>query len=62
LIEKDFFKAPHLDQIKSKLQSLIPQFNLPIPAFSAKKKDGKRLYHLARRGIQDLEYKNMKIY
>ncbi|MCF7834940.1 hypothetical protein K9M48_02695 [Candidatus Gracilibacteria bacterium] len=63
LIDEKFYEAPNLDQIKEKLQSLIPQFNLPIPAFSAKKKEGKRSYDLARKGKkQELDYKIMKIY
>ena len=55
-------EAPTLDQIKIKLQSLLPEFNLPIPAFSAKKKEWKRSYELARKGEQKLSYKDMKIY
>jgi len=35
---------------------------LPIPTFSAKKKDGKRSYHLARKGKAVEEMKEMKIY
>lgn len=63
LIDEKFYEAPNLDQIKEKLQSLIPQFNLPIPAFSAKKKEWKRSYDLARKGKkQELDYKIMKIY
>lgn len=62
LINENFVQAPHLDQIRTKLESLLPIFNLPIPAFSAKKKDGKRSYELARKGIQELSYKEMKIY
>lgn len=63
-IEIDWKKieAPTLDQIKIKLQSLLPEFNLPIPAFSAKKKEWKRSYELARKGEQKLSYKDMKIY
>jgi tRNA pseudouridine55 synthase len=62
LINEDFVKAPTLEQIKDTLKSLIPTFNLPIPAFSAKKKEWKRSYHLARKGLQDIDYKDMKIY
>lgn len=62
LIDEEFVKAPNLDQIKTKLGSLIPIFNLPIPAFSAKKKEWKRSYELARKGEQKLSYKEMKIY
>ncbi|MFZ2150814.1 MAG: hypothetical protein WAZ12_00640 [Candidatus Absconditicoccaceae bacterium] len=62
LIDEKFVQAPNLDQIKIKLESLIPIFNLPVPAFSAKKKDGKRSYELARKGQQELSYRDMKIY
>lgn len=61
-IDWKIIKRPNLDQIKNKLQSLFPEYNLPIPAFSAKKKDGKRSYTLARKGDQELSYKEMKIY
>jgi len=62
LIDEKFVEAPSLEHIKDKLQSLLPQFNLPIPSFSAKKKDGKRSYVLARKGEQELSYKEMNIY
>lgn len=62
LIDEKFVQAPNLDQIKIKLESLIPIFNLPVPAFSAKKKDWKRSYELARKGQQELSYRDMKIY
>lgn len=55
-------EKPSLEQIKEKLQSLTPLFNLPIPAFSAKKKNWKRSYELARKWEQELSYKEMKIY
>ena len=54
-------KAPNLEQIKQKLDLLIPKAELPLTMFSAKKKDGKKLYELAREGI-DLKLKQtMKI-
>jgi len=62
-IEKEgkFVKAPTLDQIKEKLESLIPEAELPLTMFSAKKINGKKLYELAREGI-DLKLKQkMKI-
>jgi tRNA pseudouridine55 synthase len=40
----------------------LPIFNLPVPAFSAKKKEWKRSYELARKGQQEISYKEMKIY
>lgn len=53
--------APSLDQIDNLLQRLIPEYELPLPAFSAKKKDGKRLYKLARSGKEVSETKVMKL-
>jgi len=62
-IKKDWkiIKAPSLEEIKTKLNLLIPEYELPLTMFSAKKKDWKKLYELARQGI-DLELKQiMKI-
>jgi len=42
---------PDLFEIKKKLDLLIPEFELPLTMFSAKKKDWKKLYELARQGI-----------
>jgi len=57
----NFIKAPSLEEIKKKLDSLIPEAELPLTMFSAKKKDGKKLYELARKWI-DLNLKQiMKI-
>ena len=41
---------PSLDEIKKKLDQLIPEYELPLPAFSAKKRAGKSSYHEARAG------------
>lgn len=54
--------APSLDQITEKLDTIVPSWLLPIPTFSAKKKDGKRSYDLARKGKAVEESKEMKIY
>jgi tRNA pseudouridine55 synthase len=54
-------KQAKLEDIKPKLQSIIPQAMLPLTPFSAKKKDGKKLYELAREGKQDIEDKLMKV-
>ncbi len=62
LIDEKFVEAPDLEQIKVKLKSLIPIFNLPVPGFSAKKKDWKRYYELARKWEQEIIYRDMKIY
>ena len=52
---------PDLNQIKQKLDSLIPEAELPLTMFSAKKKDGKKLYEFARQWI-DLNLKQkMKV-
>ena len=55
-------KAPELESIKEKLSLLVPSCELPLPAFSAKKKEGKRLYQLARSGETISEMKLMKIF
>jgi tRNA pseudouridine55 synthase len=52
---------PTIEQIKNKLDSIIPQWNLPLTPFSAKKKNWKKLYELARKGEQIIENKTMKI-
>ncbi|MBO4203558.1 tRNA pseudouridine synthase B [bacterium] len=53
--------TPTLTEIETKLSSLIPAHELPLPAFSAKKKEGKRLYQLARKGKTVTETKIMNI-
>jgi len=60
-IENTNIQAPTLEDIKSKLDSIIPYWELPLTPFSAKKKDGKKLYELAREWIQNIENKTMKI-
>jgi len=42
--------APHIQDIKANLDTLIPIAMLPLTPFSAKKKNGKKLYELARQG------------
>ena len=54
-------KAPSLGEIKQKLDSLIPEAELPLTMFSAKKKDGKKLYELARQGIDLKLTQKMKV-
>ena len=51
-----------VEQIKEKLDSIIPEWELPLTPFSAKKKDGKKLYELARNWNQIIENKIMKTY
>lgn len=43
-----FVKAPNIEDIKSILDGLIPECELPLPNFSAKKVGWKKLYDLAR--------------
>jgi tRNA pseudouridine55 synthase len=57
----DIASSPTLEQIQEKLQLLIPAYELPLPAFSAKKKEGKRLYQMARSGQEISETRIMKV-
>lgn len=56
------WKEVSIEQIKKKLNSIIPEWELPLTPFSAKKKDGKKLYELARNWNQIIENKLMKTY
>jgi RNA polymerase primary sigma factor len=49
-MENGTVEAPTLGEIKKKLDSLIPEHELPLPAFSAKKIAGKKSYDDARAG------------
>lgn len=62
VLEEKEYKIPTLAQITEKLNTIVPSWLLPIPTFSAKKKDGKRSYDLARKGKAVEESKEMKIY
>ena len=53
-------EAPTLQQIEEKLDLLVPEYSLPLTPFSAKKKDGKKLYELAREWNLIQENRNMK--
>lgn len=53
-------EAPSLGEIQRKLDKLIPEYELPLPAFSAKKIAGKRSYDDARAGKIREENKVMK--
>jgi len=53
--------APRLNEIKKNLQTIIPSYELPLTPFSAKKKDGKKLYELAREWNLIYENREMKI-
>ena len=56
------WKEVSTEQIKEKLDSIIPEWKLPLTPFSAKKKDWKKLYELARNWNQIIENKIMKTY
>lgn len=56
--KKDYHK-PTLEEIEEKLNNLIPSLDLPLTPFSAKKKDGKKLYELAREGKVVNEFRIM---
>jgi len=61
-MENGTVEAPTLAEITKKLDKLIPEYNLPLPAFSAKKRAGKRLYDEARAGNVIQENKVMKVH
>ena len=54
-------EAPILGEIQRKLDKLIPEYELPLPAFSAKKIAGKKSYDDARAWTIREENKVMKI-
>jgi tRNA pseudouridine55 synthase len=56
------WKDVPIEQIKEKLDSIIPEWELPLTPFSAKKKDWKKLYKLARNWNQIIENNIMKTY
>ena len=56
------WKEIPIEDIKSKLDSIIPEYELPLTPFSAKKKDWKKLYDLARKWEQIIENRLMKTY
>ncbi|MEI6774940.1 MAG: hypothetical protein WCL18_09575 [bacterium] len=49
-MENGTVEAPTLAEIQKKLDKLIPEYELPLPAFSAKKIAGKKSYDDARDG------------
>lgn len=67
-LQKDgkLIPAPDLSQIQSFLDSILYHEEkdtlLPLPTFSAKKQNGKRLYKDARKGKAEIQEKAMKIY
>jgi len=60
-MEHGTVEAPSLGEIQRKLDTLIPEYELPLPAFSAKKIAGKKSYDDARAGKIREENKVMKV-
>lgn len=60
-MENGTVEAPVLAEITRKLDKLIPSSELPLPAFSAKKREGKSSYTDARAGNIIEENKVMKV-
>ncbi|HMS90812.1 MAG TPA: hypothetical protein PKC87_01200 [Candidatus Absconditabacterales bacterium] len=61
-MENGMVESPTLGEIQRKLDKLIPEYELPLPAFSAKKIAGKKSYDEARAGTIREENKIMKIH
>jgi len=55
-------EKPSKNRLIELLDKIIPNYNLPLPAFSAKKVKWKRLYEMARRWNINKEFRDMKIY
>lgn len=60
-MENGTVEAPTLGEIQKKLDKLIPEYDLPLPAFSAKKIAGKKSYDDARAGNIREENKVMRV-
>lgn len=61
-MENGTVEMPSPKEIQKKLDKLIPEYELPLPAFSAKKIAGKKSYDDARAGKIREANKVMKIY
>jgi len=61
-MENESVEAPSLSEVTRKLDQLIPSYELPLPAFSAKKTAGKKSYDDARAGNIIEANKVMKIH
>ncbi len=55
-------KQPSKEEIETLLKSLVPEHILPLPPFSAKKKEGKKWYEEARKGRGEIREQLMKIH
>lgn len=63
IIKNDqFIAAPSQVELEEKLSLLVPEKELPLTPFSAKKKDGKKMYELARDGHILTENRVMKVF
>lgn len=62
IIDWKKIEKPDQNRLVEILNKLVPTFNLPLPAFSAKKVKWKRLYELARKWEISEEFREMKIY
>lgn len=60
-MENGTVEAPTLGEIQKQLDKLIPEYELPLPAFSAKKIAGKKSYDDARAGNIRKENKVMRV-
>ena len=62
----EIIPIPSLEEIKEKLDSILFQEGkevlLPLPTFSAKKQNGRRMYKDARKWKAEIQEKPMKIY
>lgn len=62
ILEWKKIEKPNQNKLVEILDKLVPNYNLPLPAFSAKKVNWKRLYESARKGKIAEEWREMKIY
>lgn len=62
ILEWKKIEKPDQNMLIEILDKLVPNYNLPLPAFSAKKVKWKRLYEMARKWNIAEEFREMKIY
>ncbi|UFX83175.1 hypothetical protein [Candidatus Absconditicoccus praedator] len=60
--EGKFCEAPDISTVSELLDCLTPEKEMPLPAFSAKKKQGKKFYEMARKGDSIEAFQTMKFY
>lgn len=61
-LDSNVLYAPDLTTIKDILDKVIPEYELPLTPFSAKKRNGRKFYELARAGAIVNERRIMKIH